>query len=301
MFSIDYNFQEFTSALLFSYSYNSAVVSSAVMMQGIASGILGAYLLYRRKALLADALSHASLPGVGLGFLVAHFFLGGTREEWVIIAGAFVTIFICLIFINFLTRHIKQDAALALSLSSFYGLGIVLLSYIQSIPSGAKAGLETFILGQSATINLAEAQLIGLGALVVVLMCVLFYKELQLLCFDEIFALSQGYRVRLLDFVITLLAVIVIAIGMKAMGLILIMGLLTIPPLTSALIFKNWHTFLISSATIGGLSCHLGAAISTGLEGIPTGVSIILVCAFFYIIGLLWSFNKNVIHRFLAN
>lgn len=298
MSSAFYNLQEFTAALLFSHSYNASVVSLAVIMQGIAAGILGSYLLYRRKALLADALSHASLPGIGLGFLAGYLFLGDNREEWIIMAGAFTTILLCLILINHLNLYMKNDAALAFTLSAFYGLGILLLSYIQNIPSGAKAGLESFILGQSATINIAEAQIITLGSLVVLLVSFIFYKEIKLICFDENFALSKGYRVKTLDFMITLLAVIIIAIGIRSMGLILFIGLLTIPPLTSMLIFRKWNSFLTASAFIGGLGCHLGASLSSALEDVPSGVSIILVCFVFYIVGLLWMINNNVIRRF---
>lgn len=282
------DFWDFWSALTFSYSYNTSVVCTALIFQGLVGGIIGGLLLYRRKSLLTDALSHATLPGVGLGFLFSYFFLGGSREEWVILGGALFTIFLALMFIRFLEKWMKQDAALSLALSGFYGLGVVLLSYIQTIPSGTKAGLEYFLLGQSATINLSEATLISSGALVVFIAYMLFHKEWKLICFDQRYAASLGYKTNLLDLMITALACVTIAIGIRSMGLILIMGIITIPALTASLMAKSWNRFILISAIIGGISAHVGVSISAGMEGVPSGSAIIIVGMLFYMGVLCW-------------
>lgn len=282
--TVNFDASSLWHSLIFNYSYNSSIVSMALIAQGLVAGILGGLLLFRRKSLLTDALSHSTLPGVAIGFLISHFLLGGEREEWVILLSAFVMMLLCLATIKMLSKHIRQDAALALTLSGFYAMGIVLLSYIQIIPSGTKAGLENFILGQSATINSTEVLVIACGALVVFLSYILLYKEWKMLCFDQHYASAKGYNINLLDFMITTLACVVIAIGIRATGLILIMGLMTIPALAATLLAKRWNVFLLIAATIGAISSHVGASISAAMEGIPTGSAVIMICMLFYIV-----------------
>ena len=284
-------------ALFLSGSYNARLVSLATSTGGLAVGCLGVYLLYRRKSLVADALSHATLPGVAVGFILAYLLLGEGRNEWFIFGGAFVSMLIALLFIQYLNRWIKQDSSIALALSGFYALGVALLSYIQSMPSGASAGLETFILGQSATINLAEARLISGGALLVLIVSLLFHKEWTLLCFDPSYALSQKYPLSLLDFSLMICAGIVIAIGIKSMGLILIVALLTIPALTSSLVARSWRGCILMAGLLAALASHIGTAISVGLEGVPSGVAIVLVSGVFYLI----VFSRHVLARFLTH
>ena len=287
------DFGDFWHSLTFTYSYNASIVCLALIFQGLVAGIIGGLLLYRRKSLLTDTLSHASLPGVAIGFLVSYFFLGGSREEWVIILGALLTIFLSLITVRFLSRWMAQDAALALSLSGFYGIGVVLLSYIQTIPSGTKAGLEYFLLGQSATINLAETGLISGGALVIFIAYFLLYKEWKVLCFDQKYAASVGYNVNLLDLLLTVLACITIAIGIRSMGLILIMGVLTIPAVTASLLAKSWNRYLLTAAGIGAVSSHIGVSISAGMEDVPSGSAIILTGMLFYLMALGWKSYRD--------
>ena len=290
---------EITQAFFFQSSYNAQLVSLATSLQGAAAGLLGSYLLYRRKSLVADALSHAALPGVAGGFLFSYFFFGEGRSEWWIFSGAFAAMLLCSVYMHFMMRAVRQDTAIAMALSGFYGLGVVLLSYIQTLPTGAAAGLETFILGQSATINLLETRLIALGALMLLGLSLVFHKEWTLLCFDESYAFSKGYSTRFLDGVLILAAVVVIALGIKAMGLILIMALLTIPALTASLLFRTWFSCLLGAALLGSVACHIGTSLSVGLVGVPSGVAIVLVCAFFYIIALL--VKRYAVARFLAH
>ncbi len=275
-------------SLTFSYSYNASIVCLALIFQGLISGIIGGLLLHRRKALLTDTLSHATLPGVGIGFLISLFFMDGAREEWVILGGALFTVVLALGVMRLLERWMRQDAALSLTLSGFYGGGVVLLSYIQTIPSGTKAGLEYFLLGQSATINLAETTLISSGALVVFVAYFALYKEWKLLCFDQKYAAALGYNINLLDLLLTILACITIAVGIRSMGLILIMGIITIPALTASLLVKNWSAFILTSALIGAISAHIGVSISAGLDDVPSGSAIILFGMLFYFTALIW-------------
>ena len=278
-------------ALLFDASDHALRVSLAVAMQSAAAALLGCHLIARRRALLSDALSHASLAGVGLGFLAMLLFGAESelKKEVFVTGGAFVMMLVCLAFVWQMGRHIKRDAALALALSGFYGLGLVLLSYIQVIPSGAKAGLETYILGQSATINLAEVRVITVISLVVFLCYGVMHRQWMLLCFDESFARVSGVRVKVQDLLMLVLAAMTIAVGIRAMGLILIVALFTIPPLIASLLCRRWHWMLLSAAAIGALASHAGVSVSAGLPVVPSGVCVVLICAMIYAVAFLGS------------
>ena len=286
-------------ALWFGASRNAALVSLAVALQALAAALLGCHLIARRRALLSDALSHASLPGVGLGFLVMLLFGDAVQagRDIFITMGAFSMMLICLVFINYASRHIKHDAALALALSGFYALGIVLLSYIQTLPSGAQAGLDNFILGQSATINLAEVHIIIGITLLVLAIYAVQHRQWMLLCFDETFARIRGRKVARQDFLILLLSVMAIAIGIRAMGLILIVALFTIPPLTAALLCRRWYAMLGMAGGLGALAAHTGVSLSAGLPEAPSGACVVLVCALLYCLALLWSLGRRRLRR----
>jgi manganese/zinc/iron transport system permease protein len=153
-------------ALLQSHTVQTVALGAAIL--GVISGVLGSFAVMRRQSLLSDALSHAALPGVCLGFMVA-----GTRDLGAIMAGAFLTCGLAALAVLLIIRRtrIKTDAALGVVLSVFFAVGVVLLTVVQG-QGAAQAGLEGFLFGQAAAILRADLMLMGgvmLAALVLVL------------------------------------------------------------------------------------------------------------------------------------
>ena len=183
--------------------YNTRIVVMGTMLLGLAAGVVGTYMLLRKRALIGDAVSHATLPGIGIAFILMVQFGGNGKYLPGLLLGATITGLIgvgFILLIKGMTR-IKEDAALGIVLSVFFGLGVAVLGVIQSMQQGNAAGLESFIYGKTASMIKSDVILIASVALVVIFLSMLLYKEFAILCFDQAFARAQGWPVTLIDIV----------------------------------------------------------------------------------------------------
>ena len=150
------------SALSLSLGYNATLVTLGATLLGAAAGMAGTFLYLRKNALISDAISHATLPGLGIAFLVAVAFGWDGRQLTTLLGGSALSAALGLYFVNWLTRETRltQDTAIGCILSVFFAFGVVLLTIIQVIPAGRKAGLESFLLGSTAGMLYSDALLI---------------------------------------------------------------------------------------------------------------------------------------------
>jgi manganese/zinc/iron transport system permease protein len=259
--------------------YNTRLVVLAAAVLGLAAAVIGTFMLLRKRALLGDALSHATLPGVGLAFILATLAGAGNKSLLILLAGAALTGGLAAGTIQ-LIRHytrLKEDAALGVTLSVFFGAGVALLGLIQQIGAGAAAGLETYIYGSTASMIGSDAWFIAGAAALVLCACALLFKEFRLLCFDPGFANGQGWPVGLLDAVLAGLVVMVVVIGLQAVGLILIIAMLIVPPAAARFWTDRLLPMLIAAGLIGAISATIGAAVSALFPRLPSGAMIVLV------------------------
>ncbi|MCC7203845.1 MAG: metal ABC transporter permease [Phycisphaeraceae bacterium] len=289
------------SRVLFLHDHNTRVVAIGTSLLGLTAGVVGSFLLLRKRALLGDALAHATLPGIAGAFLVGEALGFQGKSLPLLLAGAAVTGAIGLgavLVIRELTR-LKEDAALGIVLSVFFGVGVALLGIVQKTPTGHAAGLESFIYGKTASMLQSDAWLIAGAAGVIALACGLFRKELALLCFDAGFAASQGWPVRKLDVLLMTLAMGLTVIGLQAVGLILIIALLVIPSAAA----RFWTNRLnVMAATAGGLGAaagYLGAMISALWPKMPAGAVIVLTAAGFFLLSMLLGPARGILPRML--
>jgi manganese/zinc/iron transport system permease protein len=269
--------------------YNTRVVVLGVAFLGLAAGATGSFLLLRKRALLGDALSHATLPGIALSFMAWSALGGGGKPLPVLLLGAALSGVVgvaCILLIVHLSR-IREDAALGIVLSVFFGLGAALLSLIQSMRTGSAAGLQAFIYGKTASMLYSDAVLLGVAAVGVALVCGLLFKELGLLCFDAGYARAQGWPVVTLDIVLMALVVVVTVVGLQAVGLILMIALLVIPPAAARFWTHHLPTMVLVAAAIGAVSGLCGAALSALTPRLPAGAVIVLVA------GVVFAFSMT--------
>ncbi len=289
--------------VLFLLDYNTRLVVLSTALLGIASGLVGSFLLLRKRSLMGDALSHACLPGIGLAFLVMLAAGGSGKSLPGLLLGATLTgvagVGLVLLIRN-LTR-IKDDAAMGIVLSVFFGLGVAILGMVQAVPNASAAGLEYFIYGKTASIVFDDFLLLsGVGVLVLV-GSILLRKEFTLLCFDEEFARSLGWPVQRLDMLILSLVAAVTVVGLQAVGLILIIAFLIIPAASARFWTNDLRGMLVLSAVIGGLSGWLGASVSSLLPGLPAGALIVLVAAAMFGFSLLFGSARGVLRRMASH
>ena len=265
-------------ALLLQAGYNAALVSLGAALLGFAAGCVGAFTTLRRRALVSDAMAHATLPGVGLAFLTMAALGGDGRNLAGLLAGAGLSAMLGLWALSRLTRtRLPEDAAIGAVLASFYGAGIVILTVIQNLTLGRPAGLETFLLGSTAGMLLADAVLIaGGGALVLALLFAL-RRPLAMAAFDPGHARLMGVNTRLADMALMLLTLAVVLLGLRVVGLILIVALLITPALAARFWSDRIGTVALIAGGIGALSGYIGAALSAALPDLPTGPVIVLL------------------------
>lgn len=281
--------------------YNTRVVVIGTMLLGLAAGVIGSFTLLRKRALMGDALSHATLPGIAVAFMVAVQWGWNEKSLGILLSGATLSGLLgvaAIVGIRKLTR-LKEDTALGIVLSVFFGAGVALLGIIQQMEGGHAAGLESFIFGKTASMSAGDARLIAVAALVSGVVCLLLVKELTLLCFDENFAGSRGFPVVLLDLTLMAMVVTISIVGLQAVGLILMIALLIIPPSAARFWTERLRNMLLVSGLIGAIGCLLGAGMSAILPRLPSGAMIVLVCALFFVLSMIFGSARGVLIRSL--
>lgn len=294
---------EQTRRVLFLQDYNTRVVVLGVVLLGCAAGMVGTFLLLRKRSLISDAIGHATLPGIALAFIVATT-LGedGKNLLWLLL-GAATTGTLGALAVGAI-RHgsrLKDDAALGIVLSVFFGLGIVLLGIATRMESGNAAGLSSFIYGRTASMVWSDALVIGGVATFALFSCLLLFKEFGLLCFDAGFAATQGYATGLLDVLLLALVVLVTVTGLQAVGLILVVALLVIPPAAARFWTHDLRALFWISAGLGSLSGLFGAVFSALLENLPAGAVIVLVAALGFAVSAVLGSARGVLPRILEH
>ena len=290
-------FDAFLSALLLQSGYNATLVTIGAALLGIAAGATGTFLFLRKRALVTDAIAHATLPGVGLAFIVMVGLGGDGRSLVVLLAGSAVTAAIGLLAVEAITRttRLAEDTAIGAVLSVFFGFGIVLLTVIQSLSTGRQAGLESFLLGSTAGMLFADAALIAVGGAVAVAAVVLLMRPMSLVAFDPGYAAASGIDTRRIDLAMMSLVMAVTVIGLKIVGLILIVAMLIIPAVTARFWTERTERVVLFAGIFGGLAGYTGAALSASAPSLPTGPIIVLIAFALFALSLLFAPGRGVV------
>lgn len=280
--------------------FNTRVVMVGTTLLGMAGGLMGTYLLLRKQSLIGDVISHATLPGIGIAFLVLELLEPGSGK-WLpgLLLGASISSLAGVGCFRAIVRfsRIKEDAALAIVLSIFFGLGIALFTVIQSIPTGNAAGLHQFIFGKAAALLPEDVMLIAAVSAGVVLATGLLFKELLVTSFDPEFAAAAGYPTQLLDAVLMLLVVGVTVIGLQSVGLLLVVAMLIIPAAAARFWTRRAASMAVVAAGIGGASAWGGVLVSALFPRIAAGAVIVLVAAALFACSLLLGTQQGVLRR----
>jgi manganese/zinc/iron transport system permease protein len=264
----------------------------------LAAGVIGTFAYLRKRAMLGDALSHATLPGIALAFM-----LTSQKQLAILLLGATFTGVLGVIAVLGLRAipRVKEDAAIGIVLSVFFGIGMVFLSIIQQMQTGEEAGLPSFIYGQAAAMIDRDAMLIGMTAAIVALGAVLLFKEFRLVCFDTGYAASQGWPVGWIDLLMMGLVVLITVVGLQAVGLILIVALLIIPAAAARFWTDRLLTMTVLAGLFGGVSCYFGATISALAPRLPTGAVIVIVTGAVFLASMLLSPHRGVLASILRH
>lgn len=273
-------------------TFTARNVLAGAAILGASGGILGGFALLRRQSLLGDALAHAALPGVCLGFLIS-----GSKAPFPLFAGAIVAGLLGSLIILAIVRwsRIKQDSAIGIVLSVFFGIGIVLLTLIQRLPLGNQSGLDKFLFGQAATLVDEDVRAMAILAALVLLAVGLFYKELAILSFDRDYGASLGLPMQRIEVLLTVLLVTVVVVGLQTVGVVLIVATLVTPAAAARQWTERLGLMLLISGSIGAGSGVIGAYASATVPRLPTGPAIVVVASIVLVVSLLAAPQRGLI------
>jgi len=282
--------------LLFDYTLRTVALGSAVL--GLVSGALGTYAVLRKQSLLGDAMSHAALPGVVLAFILFR-----SKSPLVLIIGAMIAGWVGTILIMNIVNltRIKEDSAMGLVLSVFFGFGLMLLTYIQRIPDAGQAGLDRFLFGQAATLLQSDVITMAIIGGIALLLMMIFWKEFKILSFDPDFGASLGFPIRWLDTLLTTLIVIAIVIGLQAVGVVLMSSMVVAPAVAARQWTNRMHVMVLLSAFFGAVAGIMGTVISSLGRRISTGPTIVLSISFIVLVSLLFAPNRGLVWRWIQS
>lgn len=278
--------------LLRDYTFQTVALGAGLL--GLISGVLGSYAVLRRQSLLGDGVSHAALPGVVLAFLL----LGNKRTE-ILLAGAVLSGLLATVLMISIVRHtrIKFDSALALVMSVFFGLGMVLLTYLQKLPNANQAGLNRFIFGQASTLLRRDVFVMAISGAVLLLLVGLFWKEFKLVTFDSQFAHSLGFSPRLINLLLSAMIVVAIIIGLQTVGVILMSAMLVAPAVAARQWTNRLSVMVCLSGLFGAFSGVAGTAMSSLMTRLPTGPAIVVWASLIVLISVLFAPGRGVWQR----
>ena len=273
-------------------SLRYALVGSILL--GITCGLLGSFIVVRKMALVGDALSHAVLPGVALGFL-----WGQTKDPFAIFVGATIAGLIGTTAVGLIkqTTRLKEDAALGLVLASFFAVGICLVTMIQRLPTGNKSGIDKFLFGQAAAISAGDVRLIAIVTLLAITAITLFYKECLVTSFDVEFARAAGLPTQWIHHGIMLLLAFAIVVALQAVGVVLVSAMLITPAAAAYLLTDRMHRMLIIAAIFGMVAGVLGAFLSFLGNNLPTGPFMVLAASSVFVAAFLFGPRHGVLVR----
>lgn len=255
---------------------------------GFTNGFLGAFVVLRRLALMADSLSHSLLPGLALGVMIAGglvpsaLFIGGLVAALIVALGA-----------QLLARssRLKEDTALGALYTVAFSLGIVMLAFVK-----VRVDLLHYLFGNILGLSDSDLWLIYGISLVVVPLLAALQRPLLLTLFDPTVAMSQGIRVNGLNFVLMVALVLTMIASLQAIGVIMLLGLLIIPAATVYLLCDSYPAMLWGGGAIGMFGSCAGLLLSYRLN-LPSGACIVLVLGVILLFAYLFSPRYGLLRR----
>jgi manganese/zinc/iron transport system permease protein len=272
------------------YTLRTVALGAAVL--GMTSGALGAFAVLRRQSLLGDAISHAALPGIALAFI-----LTGSKAPVVLVLGAALSGWIGTLLILQVTERtrIPYDTALGLMLSVFFGIGLVLLTWIQRQPDANQAGLESYLFGQAAA--LVERDVVTMAALGAVSLAALAagWNGFKVLAFDRDFGAVVGIPVRRLDVALTGLLVVSIVIGLQTVGVVLMSAMIIAPAAAARQWTDRLGRMVLLAGAFGAAAGVTGAVLSAVRPALPTGPTIVLCAGLVVVVSLVAAPGRGIL------
>jgi len=272
-------------------------VLAGTVVLGLVSGALGCFAVLKRHSLLGDALAHAALPGVCLAFLFGTACGVDPKHPLLLLAGALGTAWVGTLLILGISRttRLKEDAAIGIVLSVFFGGGMVLLTMLQHKGGAQQAGLDKYLFGQAAALTRADvATMAAFGALVLGAIA-LWFRPFKLMIFDRVHAASLGVPVRRFEILLVTLIVVAVVLGLRTVGVVLMAAMLVTPAAAARQWTDRLGVMVVLAGVLGAAAGAVGAFVSASAARLPTGPLIVLAATAILVVSLLASPRRGLL------
>jgi manganese/iron transport system permease protein len=262
---------------------------SAAIIVGIVCALLGTYIVLRGMSFFGNALSHAILPGVAVGYL-----WGGGSQFWVsmgaLVAGVFTAFGIGAIS----KGGLKEDTAIGVMFAGMFALGIAMISIVRSYT----VDLTHFLFGNVLGVSSSDLWLISIFAGLVVLTVLAFYKEFLVISFDPLLATTLRLPTTFLNYLLLLLIAVTIVLSLQAVGIALMTAMLVTPAATAYLLTHRLPLMMALAASIGAASGIIGLYLSFYVN-IASGPAIVMVCTATFLLTFVFSPRQGLVKRLM--
>jgi len=271
---------------IITHAFMGRAVLAAVLV-GIIAGAIGTFIILRGLSLMGDAISHAVIPGVAISQVlgISHFI------------GASVFGILASLAIGFISEKskLKKDAIIGIVFSSFFALGLVLISRIRTVTD-----LHSVLFGNVLTVSVLDIVSLVIVGIILLLFMLLFYKELLITSFDETLAKIYGIKTRAMHYAFLFMLTIIIVASIQVVGAILIVAMIIAPAATGYLLTKRLPVMIALSTTIGAAAAIIGMFFSLSFN-LPSGASIVLTLAVIFTMALIFAPRRGLVHQIKNN
>ncbi|MDN3505049.1 MAG: iron chelate uptake ABC transporter family permease subunit [Rhabdochlamydiaceae bacterium] len=297
--------------MLLKYFTDPLLMSSmwGTILMCLSTSLIGTLAFIRRESLIGETLSHAAFPGAVIGVMLSMTFFpsNDTASLFILIASAFLFSLLGMGVVVLLIKQfkLKEDSALCFVLSTFVGVGVFIASILQTLHPLWFRQVSSFFYGQAATLMNIHVVSYAVLSLSILLFVVMTFPKLKIANFDTEFAKSVGLEVIRLNLAILVFFSLAVVIGIKAVGVVLMSGMLIAPALAARAWTHKLSIMFILSSCFGILSAILGNILSyeipkyySGSFSLPTGPLILLIAALFSLLSLFFAPKKGLVYRF---
>lgn len=272
------------------FLHHSPQLLASTVVGGVL-GLLGCFVVLRRMSLIGDAISHAVLPGVVIAFLLVSTGIAG------LFLGALAAGVLTAVMINLVTRfsRVKEDAAIGIVFTAMFALGVVLVSWL---PSGTHFDMKCFLFGDPLAVQREDMLMIALISPTVVALVVLLYHPLKLMCFDSTLAVTMGFRIGLLHYLLMILLSATIVAALRSVGVIMGVAMLITPAAVAYQLTNRLASMLCMAALVGAFSAFAGMFLAFQIDS-PPGPTMVLVASTAFLLAMVLAPQRGVLVAWL--
>lgn len=265
---------------IFQYQFLQYALLTSILI-GLICGVVSSFVVLRGMSLMGDAISHAVLPGVAISYMFGFSYMIGATFFGVLTS----------VVIGFVTQksQLKNDTAIGIVFSSFFALGILLISFAQSTTN-----LYHILFGNVLAVRTSELWLTAIISLVILCFIGFFYKELKISSFDPVAAKSYGLNTTVIHYMLMFFLTLVAVVSLQTVGTILVIAMLITPAATAYQLTNRFSTMIFLSAFFGVASAVIGVFFSYSYN-LPSGATIVLTSSGFFLLAFLFSPVKGVL------